>query len=257
MLSCQGHCCTRLENIGVSFGSLEILQNVNLHIHCGELTALVGPNGAGKTTLLRAILGEINYSGRMTFRDGKGNEKQPHVGYVPQHMEFAPDSPISVQDLLASAQTTFPLWLGVSKRLHLRIEKALEKVGVAHLIHRRLGELSGGELQRVLLAMAISPMPELLLLDEPVSGVDNKGLAQFYDTVCKLRHTHDLSIILVTHDLSAIAPHADRMILLNKKIIVDGKPEQILASPEMHTLMGRSLWGISSLEDEHRAHQEG
>ena len=121
-------------------------------------------------------------------------------------------------------------------------------------MNRKIGELSGGELQRVLLACAMNPVPEILLLDEPVSGVDAKGLFLFYETICDLRRRFDISIVLVTHDLAAIAPHADRMVLLNKKIIADGKPADVLSHNAMLSLMGTAFMSASEIPVDAQVH---
>ncbi len=241
--------------LSVRFGEFIALDNINLHIHCGELTALVGPNGAGKTTLLRAILGEQAFTGKIVFRAKGGEPTRPKVGYVPQHLALDADAPITVQDFFAASVSNQPVWLGVSGKMRAVAKDALNKVAAGHLLRRRLSELSGGELQRVLLAAAISPMPELLLLDEPAAGVDISGLTLFYELVCNLRRQYDLSIIIVTHDLAGVAPHVDRMVLLNKTIIVDGTPAEVLGDERLHRLMGVPLAIGKTLPSDEEAHR--
>ena len=165
----NGLCCTKIENLCVKKGNQEILKNVNLHIHCGELTALIGANGAGKSTLLKAILGENEYSGSLTFVDG--NEKmsrKPIIGYVPQKLDFDYSSPVSVLDVFACTQSNRPVYFSHDKKVKDIALRSLRKVQGENLINKRLGVLSGGELQRVLLALALEPIPDILLLDEPV-----------------------------------------------------------------------------------------
>lgn len=217
-LSC-GRCCTRLENVGVRLGGREILWGVNLHLHCGELTAIVGPNGAGKTTLLKVITGEVPYTGSVIFCPGGGTKRRPVIGYVPQRMDFDRDIPLSVLEFCAATLTRFPMWLGVSREMRQRIESNLDRFGVKHLLHAKMGGLSGGELQRVLLAVAMDPVPELLLLDEPVTAVDVEGMNLFYQQVSQLRKKHDLSIVLVSHDLELVERFADRIVFLNKTVV--------------------------------------
>ena len=239
------HCCTRIDNLGVTIGSQVILEKVCLHMNCGELLALVGPNGAGKTTLLRALLGEVPHTGKINFQV-KGEVRRPfRIGYVPQRMELDPQAPISVRDFLASAMYQRPVWLGASATMEKEIYAVLSKVAAEPLVARRMGELSGGEMQRVLLAMAMTPVPELLLLDEPVSAVDSKGLALFYEIVSDLRKKHDVSIIIVTHDIHGIAPFADRMVLLNRIVLAEGAPKELLAKKELLSTFGPSLWNVS------------
>ena len=229
---CAG-CCTRLIDFGVRLGGNQVLEKVNLHVHCGELTAIIGPNGAGKTTLLRAMLGEIPHSGELRFvhAGDQGRVLVPRVGYVPQKLDFDPASPVSVTDLFAAATSRLPVWLGTRGATRKLAQEALARADVAELADCRLGQLSCGQLQRVLLALALHPLPDLLLLDEPVSGVDQAGTDVFYQMVCRLRHQFDLSVILISHDLSEVARHADRLIFLNRTVLADGPPAKVLAEP--------------------------
>lgn len=227
---CCGLCCTKIENLGVTKGPVEILENVNIHIHCGELTAIIGPNGGGKSTLLKALLGEIPHSGQLNYLDSKGSRSgQPVIGYVPQHLSFDTGTPASVSDLFIASLSKKPAWLLKPRSVRKRAMEGLEKVKAQHLIDRRLGALSGGELQRVLLALALDPVPNLLLLDEPVSGIDQGGLELFYNTVAELRRNYDLSIILVSHDFDLVSQYADRVVLLNRTVIASGTPGEVFS----------------------------
>ena len=181
-------CRIELDHVGVTAGADVLLQDASFHIHCGQLTALVGPNGAGKTTLVQAILGQRPHSGRIRHVDADGhNFPAPRIGYVPQQLPFDREMPLTVCDLMASSLSRRPVWTGVGKATREQIHAALDETQAAKLIDRRLGALSGGELQRVLLAMALTPVPDLLVLDEPVSGVDQNGLSLFLQTVSSLR----------------------------------------------------------------------
>jgi zinc transport system ATP-binding protein len=229
--ACSGFCCTKLKEFGVTLGKTEILRDINLHIHCGELTAIIGPNGAGKSTLLKAMLGDIKATGELKYLDAKGRRNgKPLIGYVPQYLNFDAGSPTSVLDLFMACRFKFPVWLYTPKRIIRHVEESLARVRADHLIKRRLGALSGGELQRVLLALALDPIPDLLLLDEPVSGIDHNGLAIFYETVSQLRKNYDLSIILISHDLDLVYQYADRAILLKKTVLENGKPQHVFQS---------------------------
>jgi len=236
-------CCTKIENLCVNKGNQEILKNVNLHIHCGELTALIGANGAGKSTLLKAIIGEHEYSGSLTFADG--NEKmsrRPIIGYVPQKLDFDYSSPVSVLDVFASTQSNRPVYFSYDKKVKDIALRSLRKVQGENLINKRLGVLSGGELQRVLLALALEPIPDILLLDEPVSGIDQNGLKLFYEIVSNLRENYDLSIILVSHDLSVVYDYADRIAFLNNKTIeCVGRPEEVFSNKSVIDTFGLEL----------------
>lgn len=243
--SSGGLCCTKISGFGVTVGSHEIIKDVSLHIHCGELTAVIGPNGAGKSTLLKAILGEIPHSGALDFLDEKNRHTgRPLIGYVPQKLDFDTSSPASVYDLFASALTLRAVWLFHPKKVRALVRESLEKAGAGQLIDRRLGALSGGELQRVLLALALNPVPDLLLLDEPVSGVDHNGMQLFYRTVSELRRDYDLSIILVSHDFDLVAEYADRVVLMSDgRVLCAGSPGDVFKSPEAAEVFGLNLPG--------------
>ena len=235
--------CTRIENFGVVRGQHEILKKVNLHIHCGDLTAVIGPNGAGKSTLLKAILGEIPHSGELLFMDRKNRHTgRPLIGYVPQKLEFDASSPTSVYDLFAAALGNRAVWFFHPKKMQDYVLECLEQANAGHLMDRKLGALSGGELQRVLLALALVPIPDLLLLDEPVSGVDHNGLQLFYKTVSELRRSYDMSVILVSHDLNLVAQYADRVVLLNNKTVESiGTPKQVFGDRKTIELFGINM----------------
>lgn len=227
-VQCSGLCCTKVENFNVNFGNTKVLENVNLHIHCGELTAIIGPNGGGKSTLLKAMLGDVKHSGKLQYLDEKNKDSgQPLIGYVPQHLSFDSGTPTSVLDLFMVCNSKIPAWLLTTKSIKSKVRESLSMVKAEHLINRRIGALSGGELQRVLLALALDPIPDLLLLDEPVSGIDQNGLEVFYDTVSELRKKYDLSIILVSHDLDLVEKYADRVILLRRTVLCCGTPQEV------------------------------
>ncbi len=235
------HCCTKIENLNVSFGKTSVLQGVNLHLNCREILAIIGPNGAGKTTLLRAVIGEIPFAGKISFLVKASPGRAPRIGYVPQKINFDLDSPVSVLDLVATTITHNPIWLGIKKCVREEAVNILKKVASEKLIDKRIGELSGGELQRVLLSMAMTPIPDLLLLDEPISAVDLKGVSLFYEIVSSLKKQFDISIIMVTHNLTGVVPYADRMILLDRTIVAEGTAKEVLADKKMLEAFQMSL----------------
>lgn len=236
---CCGLCCTKIENFGVTKGPMRILEDVNIHIHCGELTAIIGPNGAGKSTLLKALLGEVSHTGELRYLNSRGDRSsQPLIGYVPQQLSFDPGTPTSVLDLFIAIGSKMPVWLFKPLSVKKRALEGLAKVKAEHLIDRRLGALSGGELQRILLALALDPVPNLLLLDEPVSGIDQGGLELFYNTVSELRRNYDLSIILVSHDLELVLKYADRVVLLDRTVISSGTPQQVFKDERTRKAFG-------------------
>ncbi|HAJ79101.1 MAG TPA: ABC transporter ATP-binding protein [Fibrobacteres bacterium] len=237
---CCGACCTRLENVGVSFGKKEILEKIDLHVHCGQLAVIIGPNGAGKTTLLRAILGEVPHSGIIhNCLSSSKNGRKLTIGYVPQKLDFDATSPVSVVDLFSASLSQRPVWLGNSGATKKQAKLALELVEAEHLLKSRLGTLSGGQLQRVLLALALTPEPDLLLLDEPSSGIDPAGIELFYRMVSDLRCKHHLAILMASHDCMVAARYADRMLFLNHSILCDGDPIKVLTSEIVINAFGR------------------
>ena len=237
-LDCPGHapcklCRIEIDHLGVTIGAQTLLKDVSLHVHCGELTALIGANGAGKTTLLRALLGQIQYTGTVRHLTSDGRPAADvRTGYVPQQLEFDRSSPVTVTDFLAGAMSRRAVFWGVSRQTRGRVRAALTRTHCETLLDRPLGALSGGELQRVLLALALTPQPDLLILDEPVSGVDPNGLESFYRTVDELRRTNHMAILLVSHDLDVVARYADSVVLMQGGVVKQGSPEVVFDSPE-------------------------
>jgi len=224
--------CLQVNNLTVVRGGRTILENVGLHAHCGELTAIIGRNGAGKSTLMKAIVGEWAYSGSVTF-SGHGGVPTPHkprVGYVPQTLGIDKSSPATVKDMLLCYTSRCPVFLWHRKQTVSMLEEHLDAFGARHLLSSRIGDLSGGELQRVLLALATLQKPDLVLLDEPVSGIDNEGLSAFYDMIDRLRE-RDLLVVLISHDLPFVRKHADRVVLLeNGRVAASGTPKTVFDS---------------------------
>ena len=230
--SCGHSCCLRVENLSVRIGADSILRDVNLHVHCGEMVALIGPNGAGKSTLLKAILGQREFSGTIAFSEPGQRSKKPRIGYVPQSPNFDPSDPVSVADLFACCMAKRPAFLGLGKSMRAMVLECLERVHGEDLIDKRVGTLSGGELQRVLLALALEPMPNILILDEPLSGVDVEGMQSLMDMLDEIRQDYDLSILMTTHDFSMLKRYADNVVLIDHGIKIQGTPETVLESEE-------------------------
>lgn len=231
--------CTKINNISVKFGNDVILKNVSIHIHCGELTVIIGRNGAGKSTLLKAILGEVEHKGNIIFTDEKDNlTKKIKIGYVPQKLNIEKHMPTTVFDMFASCISYIPVFMKKDKKIYKEIKEHLKIFGVDRLIDKSIGDLSGGELQRVLIAMATKPIPNLLILDEPVSGIDKNGIRDFYQILNRLKAEYDMSIILVSHDLELANQYADRVILLDKEVIKEGTPQEVFESLEFKNRFG-------------------
>ena len=232
--SCGHSCCLRVENLSVNIGADSILSDINLHIHCGEMVALIGPNGAGKSTFLKAVLGQQEYSGVIAFSEPGQRSKKPRIGYIPQSPAFDPSDPISVSDLFACCMSKRPAFLGLGGAMEKTVLNCLERVHGQDLIHKRVGTLSGGELQRVLLALALEPLPNILILDEPLSGVDVEGMETLMDMLDEIRREYDLSILMTTHDFSLLPRYADQVVLIDRTVRRQGKPAEVLDSPEFH-----------------------
>ena len=227
---CNHTCCLKIQNLSVRYGAEEALSGVNLHMHCGQIVALIGPNGAGKSTLIHAILGQQAYAGSITFHGPDGREQKLRIGYVPQSPNFAKGDPISVLDLFCCCIGKRPAFLRPRAAMREKVLQCLSNVDAESLIDRRVGALSGGELQRVLLALALEPMPNMLILDEPLSGVDVEGMALLMDMLDGIRKKFDLSILMTTHDFSMLEKYADRVVLLRERVLCEGTPEQVLSS---------------------------
>ncbi len=233
-------CRIEMDNVCVRRGHSVLLKDINLHIHCGELTALIGPNGAGKTTLLKALMGTIPHDGSIVHLKHDGSKLTGvRVGYVPQRLDMDTDTPISVIDLVQAATGGRPAWLGASRAQKESAKKLLSVTHVENLLDRRVGALSGGELQRVLLALALDPMPDLLILDEPISGMDQNGVDMFYSMVENLLKKRHMAILLVSHDFDMVRRHAQRAILIKGTVLCDGTPDEVFASSEFISVFGR------------------
>ena len=232
---CHDSCCLKVQNVSVKIGGDKILKNVNLHVHCGQMVALIGPNGAGKSTLLKALLGEREFDGNIIFSAPGSRRAKARIGYVPQSPNFDPGDPLSVADLFTCCLSRRPAFLGPSKSDREMILECLDRVHGEDLIDKRVGTLSGGELQRVLLALALEPMPNILILDEPLSGVDIEGQTGLMDMLDEIRRDFDLSILMTTHDFSMLPRYADRVVLIDHEVKRQGTPEEVLDSPEFRT----------------------
>lgn len=258
----QRLCCTRIAGLSVKGSRDYILKDINLHIHCGELTAIVGRNGSGKSTFMKALLDTIPHSGTIIFEGERcagncGKDKtsdhqryctcqkkipytttKPVFGYVPQSLPIEKGTPASVEDLVLACTSKRPVWLPHRKKDKEQVIEILKTTNSHHLAKSRVCDLSGGELQRVMLALAIHPVPDILLLDEPVSGVDRKGLDSFYELVSSLRRDYDITILLISHDLELVARHADRVVFFNNSHATVGKVEEIYSSSEFKEALG-------------------
>lgn len=235
----HGACCTEIEHLNVKIGDKWILKDINLHMHCGELTAVIGPNGGGKSTLMKAIVGEIAHTGRVHFSSASGNlVERPLIGYVPQTPKFERQYPVSVLDLFVASTTKYPAFLPTPKPIREQVKKILREIGMERHIDKKVGVLSGGELQRILLALALCPTPQILLMDEPANGIDVKGLRLFYERIEDIKRNYDLTVIVVSHDRNFVRQYADHVALINQKLVAFGTADEVLDSEAYHELLG-------------------
>jgi len=242
-----------IHDVCVQLGGNRILNGVHAHLKRGKITALIGLNGSGKTTLLRAILKEVPYTGRIDFHCGHDHShvSPQHVGYVPQKLNIDARLPLTVRDLLALALQRRPLFLGVSRKTEREMVAMLERVWTApELLSRPVEKLSGGELQRVLLALALKPDPELLLLDEPAAGIDFQNQERFYDLIARLNRETGVTMLLVSHEMSVVSKHAHHVICLQDgRIQCEGSPQDL---PEMLAQTFGTGAGLYTHHHEHR-----
>jgi len=214
--------------ISLTLGRTDILQAVSFQVAAGSVHALVGPNGGGKTSLIRTLLGQTPHSGTLTLR--WPNAQAGVIAYVPQALDFDRGLPMTVDDVMAAMTQRRPAFFGRSPHRAHEIGAALERVGLKDKRHRRMGALSGGERQRVLLAQALIPQPDLVVLDEPMSALDEPGARIFADLLTGWR-TSGITVLWIEHDLAAVTRWADRVTGLNRRILFDGKPADML-TPE-------------------------
>jgi zinc transport system ATP-binding protein len=233
-----------LRDLCVELGGRSILSRVNADFARGQITALIGLNGSGKTTLLRTVVGEYPYRGQIKFFCGHDHSHPTpeNVGYVPQRLTLDARLPLTVRDIFGLALSRRPLFLGVPKWVSRRAQELLEWVGMPGILDHPVDGLSGGQLQRVLLALALEPSPELLLLDEPAAGIDFKDQKKFYELISKINEETELTILLVSHDLSMVNAHADQVLCLRDgRICGQGPPEEILTPMNLSVTFGAEL----------------
>ncbi|MFM7617243.1 MAG: metal ABC transporter ATP-binding protein [Actinomycetes bacterium] len=217
--------------MSLGFGHGPILDRVSARVDRGEFVALVGPNGSGKSTLLRVLLGLLTPdAGEVSLLgDRPGSLADPaRLGYVPQRGRFAPDLPATVAEVVATGRLRRRGWWRAPRAAdRAAIDHAIDAVALGPWRDRRVGELSGGQQQRVMIAKALASDPELLVLDEPVAGVDAESQRLFRDSLVHLIEAHDGAVLLVSHELGAVADDLDRVIVLKHHVVFDGPPQEL------------------------------
>ena len=226
----------RLQQVSVGFRQESVLENVQLTVNAGEIVTLIGPNGAGKTTLVRAVLGLLKPDSGSVWR-----KPRLRIGYMPQKLTVDPTLPLSVLRFLR-------LVPGVDRAAALA---ALAEVGAEQVINSPLQNISGGELQRVLLARALLREPELLVLDEPVQGVDVAGQAELYRLITQLRDRHGCGVLMVSHDLHLVMSTTDQVVCLNRHVCCSGHPEQVSGDPAFVELFGQDAQSLAIYHHHH------
>ncbi|MEG3661774.1 metal ABC transporter ATP-binding protein [Celeribacter halophilus] len=232
-----------VDNVSLSLGGRQVLDQVSLHIDTGEIVTIVGPNGSGKSTLLRVIIGALSpQTGQVTRQNGL------KIGYVPQKLHIDPTLPLTVRRFLS-----------LPKRVSdTAAHAALEDAGAGHLCQHQMTSLSGGQFQRVLLARALLMEPDLLILDEATQGLDQPGSADFYSQIETLRHKKGCAVLMVSHELHVVMAASDRVICLNGHVCCHGAPEHVASAPEYRALFGTGTHGALALyRHEHKHDHDG
>ncbi|MDO6458356.1 metal ABC transporter ATP-binding protein [Celeribacter halophilus] len=232
-----------VDNVSLSLGGRQVLDQVSLHIDTGEIVTIVGPNGSGKSTLLRVIIGALSpQTGQVTRQKGL------KIGYVPQKLHIDPTLPLTVRRFLS-----------LPKRVSdAAAHAALEDAGAGHLCQHQMTSLSGGQFQRVLLARALLMEPDLLILDEATQGLDQPGSADFYSQIETLRHKKGCAVLMVSHELHVVMAASDRVICLNGHVCCHGAPEHVASAPEYRALFGTGTHGALALyRHEHKHDHDG
>ncbi len=218
--------------LAIRHGRSEVLHGVNFRISRGEIVTIVGPNGSGKSSLLKALIGVLQPSSG-TLKRAPGLR----IGYVPQQLALDPTLPMTVRRFL---DLPYPTPAAAA-------EAALEQAGCAGLGKRQLSDLSGGQLQRVMLARALLASPDLLILDEATQGLDQRGASDFYRRIEEARRDRGCAVLMVSHDLHVVMAASDRVICLNGHICCEGHPEQVASAPEYRALFGTGTQGALAL----------
>ncbi|MBV9130657.1 MAG: metal ABC transporter ATP-binding protein [Verrucomicrobia bacterium] len=213
--------CLSVEHLNVSYGQNHVLEDISFQIERGQFVCVIGPNGGGKSTLLKALVGLL------PIRSGIIRKEAEKIGYVPQQLRIDAAVPLRVDEFLSLKLSKRTVWLGPGET-RTAAEKKLQEIGAAHLIGRQLSELSGGEFQRVLIAYALLDNPDLLLLDEPMTGLDVRGGMSFDGLLHHLNDHLGMTVLMVSHDLHLVDHVSDQVLCINRTVHCHGSPDQVL-----------------------------
>jgi zinc/manganese transport system ATP-binding protein len=226
----------QLDGVGVRLGGRQILSDVSFAVGKGEFAAIIGPNGAGKTTLIRVILGLVPTSAGRVVKD------QLTVGYVPQKIVIDADIPLRARDVVSLGLDGHKLGLTLpSKSRRDKIDQALRDVGALDYANARVGELSGGEQQRVLIAHALVSRPRVLLLDEPLANLDLRSEQEIVALLAKLAREQEIAVLLSAHDMNPLLPAMDRIIYVANGKVASGSTDEVVTSEGLTGLYGHPV----------------
>ena len=214
-------------DLSVVINGNKIIENVTFEVDKGDVVSIIGPNGSGKTTLVRAMLGLIEYKGKVTWNSRPFKECLNEIGYVPQRFDFDRTFPISVEEFLdLPGYKPDPAWR----------EEACREFGIKGILSKKLGTLSGGQMQRVLIVSSLLKQPELLILDEPTSGVDMEGVSSFYELVRHINEEHHITVFLVSHEVNMVSTTSTKVICVNRSLFCCGEPEKVMTKELLEQL---------------------
>ena len=238
-----------LEGVGVSYGEIRVLDGINLTVEPGDFLGIIGPNGSGKTTLLRVMLGLLDPqegSVRLFGQPPSAFREWRRLGYVPQRAALDPSLPVTVQEVVASGLVaSLGLLQRIGRAQRARVTEALARVGMEGHARARIGALSTGQQQRVLIARALVSDPELLILDEPTGGVDPEAQTSFYAMLHHLNREREVTLVLVSHDIGVVAKQVTKLACLNRRLIFHGRPGDFLSDAALTALYGPSVRIVS------------
>jgi zinc transport system ATP-binding protein len=216
-----------VKNLAVAFNGNQVIENVTFGVDKGDVVSIIGPNGSGKTTLVRAMLGLIEHKGTVTWNGTPFREHLGEAGYVPQRFDFDRTFPISVDEFL-----NLPDYKpDTSWR-----EEMCREFGVTDILKKKLGTLSGGQMQRVLIVSSLLKKPELLILDEPTSGVDIEGVASFYELVRHINKEHHITVFLISHEVNMVSTTSTKVICVNRSLFCCGEPQRVMTKETLEKL---------------------